>query len=543
MTLRLRLTCDGQVREYVFDRPRISLGRGPANDLVIPSPHAAPQLGALVVDDAGISLQLQALVEVVRDGALIDQDHDAATLSLAVGDVLCFGGGEGQLEVVAWAGRARGAWVMRPLKGAPLPVDAALASALADAPGDLEVLLRALAASAQGSAKLALRRVALVIFTAAEEFLDDSFALDLSTQRFAMAADPLLRFGTDAEALRAQLEDVTQYTRAADAPAGESIYFGLRWGQSLGAMLCLERAGEAPAPLLEAWIRAVQPLVSLSLAVRQQARRAGALAEENRYFLERKRRRYLFKELVCESPAMQRTFARLNALVDQPPSPVLLLGEAGSGKELLVRALHHLGARRSGILISLHCGSLSEEELGFELFGCAEGALEGAQAARKGVFELAREGTVYLEEIDLLPSAMQAKLARLLREGEVRRIGESVGRRVSARLIASTHHDPRDMTQLGRLRHDLHLLLRDHALEVPPLRERREDILPLAKLFLLSFASRYGRQAQRLSDDLSARMLAHDWPGNVRELQTFVEVVVLKTPPEALEVPSEAARI
>jgi Nif-specific regulatory protein len=229
---------------------------------------------------------------------------------------------------------------------------------------------------------------------------------------------------------------------------------------------------------------------------------------------------------------MREVYDQLNALVTRH-DPVLILGEAGSGKELLARAIHHLGPGREGMFISLHCGQLGDEVLGIELFGCVASELSGALAPRKGVFELAGEGTIYLDEIDLLSPLMQGRLVRMINEAEVRRVGDSVGRPVRSRLVASTHHPLQELVQSGKLRQDLYLLLKDHALEVPPLRERREDLMPLARIFLKSFSKRYNKKLKRFDEAVASRLLEHSWPGNVRELQTFIEAAVLKTADDA----------
>ncbi|MFB6373021.1 MAG: sigma 54-interacting transcriptional regulator, partial [Bradymonadaceae bacterium] len=254
-------------------------------------------------------------------------------------------------------------------------------------------------------------------------------------------------------------------------------------------------------------------------------------AEENRYFRQRERRHYLFKDLICESDQMREVYQTLNEWVDVD-SPVLIRGEAGSGKSLMARALHHLGPRTDGMLISLDCRALSEEVLDSELFGCVESELVGAVAPRKGVFELASEGTVFLEEIDHLSPMLQGKLLRVLKEGEVRRIGDAVGREVRARLIASTHRDLDELVERGKFRRDLYLLLQEHVLEVPPLRARRDDILPLARVYLRKFADRYDRCCTAFSDEVADRLESHAWRGNARELKAVVESAVLKTEDE-----------
>ncbi|MEZ4458518.1 MAG: sigma 54-interacting transcriptional regulator [bacterium] len=257
--------------------------------------------------------------------------------------------------------------------------------------------------------------------------------------------------------------------------------------------------------------------------------------EENRYFRERERRHYLFKELVVESPAMRMTFEKLNSVVDAP-TPVLLVGESGTGKELLARALHHFCAQRDGMLFRLNCAKTLDADIDVEMFGCVASEFQGAIAPRKGVFELAADGTVFLEEIDVLSPMIQGKLVRMLKEGEVRRVGDPVGRPVRARLVASTNRPISELVESNKLRRDLYLLLKDNIIDVPPLRQRNEDILPLARTFLKNYAQRYGRPVQRFDEEVLERLSNHDWPGNVRELQLMIESAVLKCDEDTIRI-------
>jgi DNA-binding NtrC family response regulator len=271
---------------------------------------------------------------------------------------------------------------------------------------------------------------------------------------------------------------------------------------------------------------ALRPFAQLFVRRLRSQRMHGAVVEENRYFRARQREHYLFKELVRESEAMRAVHERLELLRDSD-EPILFAGEAGTGKELLARLLHHGSARADQMIMRVNCAEFADESANIELFGSSGD--DSTAGPRKGVFELARHGTVLLEEIDMLPPMVQAKLCRLLKESEVRRVGDSVGRPVTARLIATGHRDVSDCVVEGRLRRDLYLLLRDQTIVVPSLRDRRADILPLARKFLGGYAARYGRNVDGFTPEAESRMLAHGWPGNVRELQARVEASVLGT--------------
>ena len=297
--------------------------------------------------------------------------------------------------------------------------------------------------------------------------------------------------------------------------------------QFLGAFYLVMRAEEEFEPrALWSLAQAFNPMgIDLVRRYRKEQELRN-LEEENRYFRERERRHYLFKDLVCESEVMRQVYDELHERVEES-GPIWMTGEAGTGKELLARALHHLGDRQEAMLIRMGCADFPEDLVDYELFGCVASELTGALAPRKGIFELAEGGTVFLDEIDRLSPMVQGKLVRVVQEREVRRIGDAVGRPVDARLIVSSHRDLEALCARGQFRRDLYELLAPHRMEVPSLRQRREDILPLAGIFLKKFAGRYDGRCQKLGKDLRQWMVSYSWPGNVRQLQTFIEAAVL----------------
>jgi DNA-binding NtrC family response regulator len=223
-------------------------------------------------------------------------------------------------------------------------------------------------------------------------------------------------------------------------------------------------------------------------------------------------------ELVGESPALLAVIDRLDRLAPGD-LPVLILGESGTGKELAAKRLHRLSARAGRPFVAVNCAALSETLLLSDLFGHVRGAFTGADRDRKGVFETAHGGTVFLDEIGDLPLAAQGMLLRTLQEGEIRRLGESSPRKVDARVIAATHRDLSRMIAEETFRRDLFFRLRVGCVEMPPLRERGEDVLRIADRFLRTLTP-----AARLAREARARLLAHDWPGNVRELENVLAV-------------------
>ena len=230
--------------------------------------------------------------------------------------------------------------------------------------------------------------------------------------------------------------------------------------------------------------------------------------------------------LVAQSAGMQRVIdlARHVAKVD---STVLITGESGVGKERIARLIHDESARVGGPFVAVNCGAVPESLLESELFGHAKGAFTGASHDRPGLFEAAQGGTLLLDEIGEIPPAMQVKLLRALQQHEVRRVGENRSRPVDVRVLAATNRDLVAEVHGARFRQDLYYRLRVVELRVPPLRERRDDILPLARTFLLSASERMKRNIARLTPKAANLLARHAWPGNVRELENAIERAVV----------------
>ncbi len=231
-----------------------------------------------------------------------------------------------------------------------------------------------------------------------------------------------------------------------------------------------------------------------------------------------------YGDAIASSPAMQRVF-RLVETLQHSESTVLITGESGTGKEVVARAIHKSSPRSNGPFIAVNCGALPFELLESELFGHVRGAFTGAVRDRKGRFELASHGTLFLDEIGDLHPQLQVKLLRVLQERQFERLGESVTRTARARIISATNVDLRAALRQGRLREDLYYRLCVVPIEVPPLRDRREDIYPLAQHFLNRFTTQQGF-IRRISPQVMRLMLEYPWPGNVRELANVMEYAV-----------------
>ena len=238
--------------------------------------------------------------------------------------------------------------------------------------------------------------------------------------------------------------------------------------------------------------------------------------------------------LTGESPGMQALRAKMRQLLqaearlqDGDAPAVLVRGETGTGKELVARALHFNGPRRTKPFVELNCAALPAQLLESELFGHERGAFTDARERKLGLVETADGGTLFLDEIGDMEPGLQAKLLKLLEERTVRRLGSVREQQVNVRIVAATHRPLDQLVREGTFRADLYFRLRVVQLELPPLRERGDDILLLALNFIAHHANRYGRPAPRLTPDAEVALRCHAWPGNVRELRNMIEQAVL----------------
>ena len=236
--------------------------------------------------------------------------------------------------------------------------------------------------------------------------------------------------------------------------------------------------------------------------------------------------------VIGSSPGI-REVARTTRQVAPTRAAVLIVGETGTGKELIARAIHDLGPRQSGPYIRVNCGALTESLLESELFGHVKGSFTGAVDNRTGRFEAAHTGSIFLDEINSTTPKLQVKLLRVLQEGEFERVGDTRTNKVDTRIIAATNRDLLDEIDAGRFREDLYYRLNVVPIYLPPLRERREDIPLLVEFFLKRYGEQNRRDVRRVHPEAMRRLREHDWPGNIRELQNYVERgVVLGEGPE-----------
>jgi len=250
-----------------------------------------------------------------------------------------------------------------------------------------------------------------------------------------------------------------------------------------------------------------------------RALRQRSLVVENRALRRDVREKYRLENVVGRSEAMLQVY-KTAARVAATDATVLILGESGTGKELVARAIHQASPRAAGPFVAVDCGAIAEGVLESELFGHARGAFTGAQAARRGLFEEASGGTLFLDEIGDVGPNLQARLLRALQEGTIRRVGTNEPVAVDVRVVAATNRDLSQAVKEGRFREDLFFRLNVVTIEIPPLRDRREDIPLLAE----HFAHKHGRSdgARAISEGARELLVAYGWPGNVRELENVV---------------------
>lgn len=233
-----------------------------------------------------------------------------------------------------------------------------------------------------------------------------------------------------------------------------------------------------------------------------------------------------FEQIIGNSPALESVLEQVRR-VAPTDSTVLVLGETGTGKELIARSIHSISDRCGRPFVRLNCAAIPFDLLESELFGHERGAFTGAIAQKIGRFEMAHTGTLFLDEIGDIPLASQPKLLRVLQEQEFERLGSGQTHRVDVRVVAATHRDLGELVRRNEFRSDLYYRLNVFPVHLPPLRERRDDIMPLVWHFVETLSDRVGKTITHIPHEALAALIAHDWPGNIRELQNVIERAVI----------------
>ena len=314
------------------------------------------------------------------------------------------------------------------------------------------------------------------------------------------------------------------------------ISHGRPLGTLVVASLKEENFPERDAELLQHVANQIAIAVENSLAFRQVVDRANKLSEEKLYLQDEIRTEHNFEEIIGESPALKRILEQLQTAAPTD-STILILGETGTGKELIARAIHNLSGRRERTLVKVNCAAIPTGLLESELFGHEKGAFTGAIAQRIGRFELAHRGTIFLDEVGDIPLELQPKLLRVLQEQEFERLGSARTIRVDTRLVAATNADLAQKVADNQFRIDLYYRLNVFPLVIPPLRERREDIPLLVRYFVQKYAQRMKKPIDTIPVKAMIALTEYHWPGNVRELENFIERAVILSRGAELQLP------
>ncbi len=274
-------------------------------------------------------------------------------------------------------------------------------------------------------------------------------------------------------------------------------------------------------------------LMTLKKAEEREKLKSENLKLKNR--IQRMEQSYTFSNIVAKSKAMQSVFDLIKKVADYKTT-VLIHGESGTGKELIARAIHFNGSRHTNALVSVNCGGIPETLLESEMFGYKKGAFTDAWRDKRGYFEEADKGTIFLDEIGELPIPLQTKLLRVLQEEEITPLGSTVTKKVDVRVIAATAKDLPEEIKNARFREDLYYRINVVTIYLPPLRERREDIPLLTDHFIKSFNAKLKKNIRGLSSEAMEQFMVHRWPGNVRELENVIERSILLAPGDVLEI-------
>jgi formate hydrogenlyase transcriptional activator len=297
--------------------------------------------------------------------------------------------------------------------------------------------------------------------------------------------------------------------------------------------------GSSSIEFLQQVAKQVAVAVENALAYGEITRLKEKLAKEKLYLEEEIRTEYNFEEIIGESTALKKVLKQV-AVVAPTDSTALILGETGTGKELLARAIHNLSGRRERTFVKMNCAAIPTGLLESELFGHERGAFTGAIATKVGRFELADGGTLFLDEVGDIPLELQSKLLRVLQEQEFERLGSTRTIRVNVRMVAATNQDLTEMVEKKEFRSDLYYRLNVFPVLIPPLRERREDIPVLVRYFAQKFARQLNRPVERIPADTMDALTNYAWPGNIRELENLIErAVILSSGPDLVVPVSE----
>jgi hypothetical protein len=555
MIIELRVEVAGEApRDYAFNSAEVVIGCHPFNQVVILTPGAAARHGRFLFNGDG-HLEYEDLRSVhgskLRRGGLpVASLPPGAKRALRAGDQVSIGvQDQARITLTNFSSPA----IVTAPEHLPLPsIDVSASALLAGLDPSLQaeaidvasnLLMRAQMSGACASLCSLLHKALLADGAPADARVTLSLAFTLTLDSDARAAHDWV-LTCDGAVARDDLHapfphaHLRSYLRPGfitlkprldrEAPPGAwaalcPISAGAAQGDAFLRLACSWRPQGRQRDTLVATLAYFIPHLRLLITDELRARKGAHFLHENQYFRARLRRRYAPKALSSGSASMQQMLASLETLC-VGREPVLVVGEAGCGKQLYARTLHDLGPRGSRLFIAQRCAEHDADSLDVELFG--EVGADGV--SRYGLFEVIDGGTLFLDDIDRLPLALQGKLMRVLTEREIRRQGDPMAMPVDVRLVAACCRPLLEQVERGLFRRDLFSILSRAMLSVPPLRERVEDILPLARSFCHGFNSRYRLAVEALDSGAESRLISYSWPGNVRELQVVMETAVMK---------------
>jgi Nif-specific regulatory protein len=552
---------------FETDADVVRVGRSPECELCLDGAQLSARHVRIVADGDGFVIEDEGSAfgsALVRGATRIDLELHGGRHRVLSGDELELGGDSGEPirlaltlgeeaappEVVATRS-------LRELTSAPRPLDPKLYGAVLAALGAAESLEAVAAAVAEAALKLSPRATHATLALLDDSEAEKGLLVPIVTRVRGPDGAPTAPVGpvpiTRSVARRVIEERAA--VLAADAPRealGSESLLGANIRSTIGVPLWKgdEILGvlqadnrDAPAMFDQRDVEALALLshgASLAVKSARLIRKLSTVEEqlrkENQFLRGREQRRAGEARIVGRSRRIEQVLAQLEKVAETRVT-VLIEGETGTGKELFASALHHRSPRRDRLFVAQNCAAFPENLLESELFGHKRGAFTGATEEKKGLFEVADGGTLFLDEVGEMPLSLQAKLLRVLQEGEVRPVGSSVARRVNVRIVAATNRNLEREVAEGRFREDLYYRIKVFPLRVPALRERREDIPLLAAHFLERYAREFGRELAGFTQPALELLSAYDWPGNVRELENEVQRAVIQAGTERFVTP------
>jgi transcriptional regulator with GAF, ATPase, and Fis domain len=550
-------------RSFESDADVVRIGRGPDCELRLNGPHISGQHARISASGGGYLVVDQGSANgtaLLRDGTRVELDGAGRTETLAHGDELWLGGDAGEATKlrVSLGDEAPPPEVvttrsLQELAAAAQALEPKVWSAVLAALGAAESLEGVVAEVAEAALRLSPRATHATVALMDGAQPDKSLLLPMVTRVRGPGGAPIAPDGPVAltRSVARRVVEGRAAVLAADAPRealGSESLLGANIRSTIGVPLWKgeEILGvlqvdnrDAPAMFDKRDVDALGVLArgaSLAIAnarlIQKLTIAEEQLRKENQFLRGRERSRQGELRIVGDSACMEQVLAQLGKVVDTRVT-VLVEGETGTGKELFASAIHYRSQRRDKLFVAQNCAAFPENLLESELFGHKRGAFTGATEEKKGLFEVADGGTLFLDEVGEMPLSLQAKLLRVLQEGEVRPIGASTTRKVNVRIVAATNRNLEKEVAQGRFREDLYYRLKVFPLRVPPLRERREDIPALAAHFLERYTREFGREIAGFTQAAIERLCAYDWPGNVRELENEVQRAVIQAEGES----------